>query len=174
MKKILITFGTRPLAMRIAKRLGADFEILYASSEDIPELLLASGKYAKIPKGLLPTFAHEILKLSLDQQVDYVLPLGGFEGIIYYIFVIQILTSPTSSLHSKTQISQVGWEGMRGCLDLELMYSACKRAGSRNSTESLYCSTELLIHIIVKNSNYHCISVQLKLCQRTCCLGQQH
>jgi hypothetical protein len=79
MKKILITFGTRPLAMRIAKRLGADFEILYASSEDIPELLLASGKYAKIPKGLLPTFAHEILKLSLDQEVDYVLPLGGFE-----------------------------------------------------------------------------------------------
>ncbi|HAK30012.1 MAG TPA: hypothetical protein DCO90_12390 [Sphingobacterium sp.] len=79
MKKILITFGTRPLAMRIAKRLGTDFEILYASSEDIPELLLASGKYAKIPKGLLPTFAHEILKLSLDQEVDYVLPLGGFE-----------------------------------------------------------------------------------------------
>ncbi|MGE8428246.1 MAG: hypothetical protein ACN6O7_10230 [Sphingobacterium sp.] len=79
MKKILITFGTRPLAMRIAKRLGADFEILYASSEDIPELLLASGKYAKIPKGLLPTFAHEVLKLSLDQEVDYVLPLGGFE-----------------------------------------------------------------------------------------------
>jgi len=65
--------------MRIAKRLGTDFEILYASSEDIPELLLASGKYAKIPKGLLPTFAHEILKLSLDQEVDYVLPLGGFE-----------------------------------------------------------------------------------------------
>lgn len=79
MKKILITFGTRPLAMRIAKRLGADFEIVYASSEDIPQLLLASGKYAKIPKGLLPTFAHEVLKLSLDQQVDYVLPLGGFE-----------------------------------------------------------------------------------------------
>ncbi|KKO90873.1 hypothetical protein AAW12_13060 [Sphingobacterium sp. Ag1] len=79
MKKILITFGTRPLAMRIAKRLGADFEILYASSEDIPELLLASGKYTKIPKGLLPTFAHEILKLSLDQEVDYLLPLGGFE-----------------------------------------------------------------------------------------------
>ncbi len=79
MKKILITFGTRPLAMRIAKKLGADFEVLYASSEDIPELLLSSGKYAKIPKGLLPTFAHEILKLSLDQEVNYVLPLGGFE-----------------------------------------------------------------------------------------------
>ncbi len=79
MKKILITFGTRPLAMRIAKKLGADFEILYASSEEIPELLLKSGNYAPIPKGLLPTFAHEVLKLSLDQQIDYVLPLGGFE-----------------------------------------------------------------------------------------------
>lgn len=79
MKKILITFGTRPLAMRIAKKLGADFEILYASSEEIPELLLKSGNYAPIPKGLLPTFAHEVLKLSLDQQIDYVLPLGGLE-----------------------------------------------------------------------------------------------
>jgi len=79
MKKILITFGTRPLAMRIAKKLGADFEILYASSEEIPELLLKSGNYAPIPKGLLPTFAHEVLKLSLDRQIDYVLPLGGFE-----------------------------------------------------------------------------------------------
>jgi len=65
--------------MRIAKKLGADFEILYASSEEIPELLLKSGNYAPIPKGLLPTFAHEVLKLSLDQQIDYVLPLGGFE-----------------------------------------------------------------------------------------------
>ncbi|MGB3066455.1 hypothetical protein [Sphingobacterium thalpophilum] len=79
MKKILITFGTRPLAMRVAKRLAQDFEILYASSEEIPELLLKSGKYFRIPKGLQPTFAHELLKLSLDKQVDYVLPLGGFE-----------------------------------------------------------------------------------------------
>jgi hypothetical protein len=79
MKKILITFGTRPLAMRIAKKLSNRFEVLYASSEEIPELLLKSGNYVSIPKGLLPTFAHELLKLSLDQQVDYVLPLGGFE-----------------------------------------------------------------------------------------------
>ncbi|MEI2275053.1 hypothetical protein OHD16_23180 [Sphingobacterium sp. ML3W] len=79
MKKILITFGTRPLAMRIARKLSDSFEVLYASSEEIPELLLKSGNYAVIPKGWLPTFAHEVLKLSLDQQVDYVLPLGGFE-----------------------------------------------------------------------------------------------
>ncbi|RKO70229.1 hypothetical protein D7322_17090 [Sphingobacterium puteale] len=79
MKKILITFGTRPLAMRIAKKLAGKFEVLYASSEEIPELLLKSGNYESIPKGLLPTFAHELLKLSLDQQVDYVLPLGVFE-----------------------------------------------------------------------------------------------
>lgn len=65
--------------MRIAKKLAGKFEVLYASSEEIPELLLKSGNYVSIPKGLLPTFAHEVLKLSLDQQVDYVLPLGGFE-----------------------------------------------------------------------------------------------
>lgn len=79
MKKILITFGTRPLAMRIAKKLTGNFDIVYASSEAIPELLLKSGNYSKIPAGLLPTYAHELLKLSLDQQVDYVLPLGMAE-----------------------------------------------------------------------------------------------
>jgi hypothetical protein len=79
MKKILITFGTRPLAMRVAKRLAKSYSILYASSEEIPALLLQSGNYVRIPKGLLPTFAHEVLKLSLDQQVDYVLPLGDLE-----------------------------------------------------------------------------------------------
>ncbi|MBB2952802.1 MULTISPECIES: hypothetical protein [Sphingobacterium] len=78
-KRILITFGTRGLGQRIAKLLGDEFEIFFASSEEIPSLLLNSGKYFKLPAGLMPTYAHEVLKISLDHQIDYVLPLGGYE-----------------------------------------------------------------------------------------------
>lgn len=78
-KRILITFGTRGLGQRIAKLLDDKFEIFFASSEEIPSLLLNSGKYFKLPAGLMPTYAHEVLKISLDHEIDYVLPLGGYE-----------------------------------------------------------------------------------------------
>lgn len=78
-KKILITFGTRGLGQRIAKLLGDEFEIFFASSEEIPTPLLDCGKYFKLPAGLMPTYAHEVLKISLDHQINYVLPLGGYE-----------------------------------------------------------------------------------------------
>lgn len=78
-KRILITFGTRGLGQRIAKLLEHEFDVFFASSEEIPSLLLNSGKYFKIPAGLMPTYAHEVLKISLDVHIDYVLPLGGYE-----------------------------------------------------------------------------------------------
>lgn len=78
-KRILITFGTRGLGQRIAKLLEHEFDVFFASSEEIPSLLLNSGKYFKIPAGLMPTYAHEVLKISLDQHIDYVLPLGSYE-----------------------------------------------------------------------------------------------
>ena len=77
MQKLLITFGTRPLAQRLSKLLQNKFEILFATSEDVPSFL--SLNYAKIPTGVNPTYAHELLKLSLDRQIDYVLPLGQTE-----------------------------------------------------------------------------------------------
>ncbi|UIR55196.1 hypothetical protein LZQ00_13045 [Sphingobacterium sp. SRCM116780] len=78
-KRILITFGTRGLGQRIGKLLSDRFDVYFASSEEIPTVLLNSEKYVKIPPGLMPTYAHELLKISLDKQIDYVLPLGGFE-----------------------------------------------------------------------------------------------
>ena len=50
------------------------FEILFSTSEEVPSFL--ASNYLKIPTGVNPTYAHEILKLSLDRQVDHVLPLG--------------------------------------------------------------------------------------------------
>lgn len=78
-KRILITFGTRALGQRVAKLLQAKFDVFFASADEIPNVLLSSGKYIKIPAGLSPTYAHELLKISLDNQIDYILPLGSFE-----------------------------------------------------------------------------------------------
>ncbi|GHE23701.1 hypothetical protein [Sphingobacterium griseoflavum] len=78
MQKLLITYGTRPFAQRLGRMLSTRFSCHYASSEPFPELLL-KGDYRKIPTGANPTFAHELLKLSLDEGYSYVLPLGKME-----------------------------------------------------------------------------------------------
>ena len=73
MKKLLITSATHSLGLRVTKLLEGKFEVLPATSEDLPSFIQA--KYYKIPKGANPTFAHELLKLALDQDCAYILPL---------------------------------------------------------------------------------------------------
>ncbi len=74
-QSILITCGTGPLAQRIKQNLSA-FDVYLATSQPVPDVLLSSGKYFRIPSALTPHFIHELLKISLDLQVDYLLPLG--------------------------------------------------------------------------------------------------
>ncbi|MBD1433878.1 hypothetical protein H8B06_13655 [Sphingobacterium sp. DN00404] len=75
---ILITYGTRPFAQRVSRLLSARYEVVYASSEPFPDLLLKQN-YHRIPTGVNPTFAHEILKLCLDKGCQMILPLGEME-----------------------------------------------------------------------------------------------
>jgi len=74
MQKLLITFGTRPLAQRLSKMLNNTFQIQFATAEEVPSFLAAN--YNKIPTGINPTYAHELLKLCLDKEIDFILPLG--------------------------------------------------------------------------------------------------
>ncbi len=78
MKRILITYGTDALAQRIGKMLAGQFEVLYASSQPFPDVLLKQ-QYRKLPTAANPTFVHEVLKLALDESIDYILPLGKEE-----------------------------------------------------------------------------------------------
>lgn len=73
---ILITYGTRPFAQRIARQLPASLPALFASADEIPELLLNSGQYIRIPHGSSPSYAHELLASCLDNAVTCCLPLG--------------------------------------------------------------------------------------------------
>ncbi|MBE8713311.1 hypothetical protein [Sphingobacterium hungaricum] len=77
MKKILVTYGTRPLAQRVKQILQNQFDVYFATCEEIPSILTKS--YSGIPTGANPTFAHEVLKLALDLGINYILPLGKQE-----------------------------------------------------------------------------------------------
>ena len=77
MQKLLITFGTRPLAIRLSKLMQAKYEVLHSTSEEVPSVL--KDKYLNIPTGTNPIFSHEVLKLALDLDVQMILPLGATE-----------------------------------------------------------------------------------------------
>ncbi|MVZ62449.1 hypothetical protein [Sphingobacterium humi] len=99
MQKIIITYGTRPLAQRVAQAIGEQLQVQFATSEQVPSILQA--KYLQIPTAANPTFAHELLKCCLDQQANYLLPLGFREmeslaeaALLFEEYGIQLL-SPT-------------------------------------------------------------------------------
>lgn len=72
--KILITYGTRPLAQRLVRLLQQQqHETVLATCEAIPTIL---KDFHPIPNAKNPTFAHEMLKLCLDLGVEYVVPLS--------------------------------------------------------------------------------------------------
>src|SRR5690606_18775062 len=77
MKKILITYATRPLGLRVSKLLTELFVVDKATSDEIPSVLQQT--YSAIPRGANPVYAHELLKLALDKSCQYVLPLGKDE-----------------------------------------------------------------------------------------------
>ncbi|TJZ61194.1 hypothetical protein FAZ15_08305 [Sphingobacterium olei] len=77
MQKLLITFGTRPLAIRLSKLVQNKYKVLLSTSEEVPSVL--KEKYLTIPIGTNPTFSHEVLKLALDNNVQFILPLGAAE-----------------------------------------------------------------------------------------------
>ena len=77
MSTILLTYGTRPIAQRIAKLLSAQHKLILATNEEVPSVL--ANTYKSIPNPANPVFAHEMLKLCLDQGIDILLPLGEAE-----------------------------------------------------------------------------------------------
>lgn len=103
MKKVLITYATRPLGLRVARLLSPTLEVEKASSDEIPSVL--KHAYARIPRGGDPTCAHELLKLALDKGCNYLLPLGLDEiktlsetAVLFEEYGIEILCPPNDVL----------------------------------------------------------------------------
>lgn len=77
MHTLLLTFCTRPIAIRIAKLLNEKFNLVYATSEEIPSVF--HDKYVKIPVGEDSSYAHKMLTMALDKGVNYIVPFGASE-----------------------------------------------------------------------------------------------
>ncbi|SFC20312.1 hypothetical protein SAMN05421747_10665 [Parapedobacter composti] len=73
--KVLVTQGMCPLAQRVARLLPAA-TVLFGSADDLPEVLLRTGNYLKLPQPDNPAFVHEVLKRCLDSEVQLLIPLG--------------------------------------------------------------------------------------------------
>lgn len=73
MRRVLLTSATHSLGLRVVNLLTNKFDVVAATSDELPSFI--QDKYLKIPKGVNPTFAHEMLKLALDNNIDYILPL---------------------------------------------------------------------------------------------------
>lgn len=105
MKKILLTCASRSFSMRVAQLLSPHFGVILATSDEVPTIL--KGRYHKIPKGVNPTYAHEVLKTALDLGCDYVLPLAIDEIatlsrslILFEEYGIQVLCPGIKDLES--------------------------------------------------------------------------
>jgi len=103
MQNLLITFGTRALAQRLSNLLKNEFIIHFATSEEVPVFL--NSKFTPIPIGSNPTYAHELLKICLDQHIQVLLPIGLSEikalaeaKVLFEEYNIQVLTPSLGEL----------------------------------------------------------------------------
>lgn len=68
----LITAASDSAAFRLA-RLFTNKDLVFASIEQMPAI--SGTKFIKIPSAKSPSFAHQLLKICLDNQIDEVYPL---------------------------------------------------------------------------------------------------
>lgn len=70
----LITGAASAAAFRIKRLLDFD-RVIFADHLDLPQSIFKETRFLQIPAGTSSSFAHQLLKLCLDNQVDMVFPL---------------------------------------------------------------------------------------------------
>jgi hypothetical protein len=74
----LITAATSAQAHQLKNKIGGD-NILLGDYLDLPEMMLSSGKMIKLPNPASTSYAHQMLTLCLDKQINTVYALGDEE-----------------------------------------------------------------------------------------------
>src|SRR5690606_12983397 len=116
MEKILLTGGMSAFVQRVAK-LFPDDHLIFADSHPIPAPLLQSGIYWAIPSPSKSSFAHEILKLCLDHNINIMVPFRKEElmpmaeskllfeeyGIVTFLPAIDVLQKTMMAINPTTR-----------------------------------------------------------------------
>jgi hypothetical protein len=82
--KILITSATSAAAHRLKSKLNTD-EVLLGDYIELPAFMLKTGSMIRLPKPEADTYTHEMLTLSLDNNVTKLYALGDEE---YKVLII--------------------------------------------------------------------------------------
>ena len=79
--KILITAAVTAQAYKLRSLLSSETTLIFADQGDVPVLPGREHLFLTIPSADSTSFAHEMLTLCLDHQIDYVYPLRRAEVI---------------------------------------------------------------------------------------------
>ena len=75
---ILITAASTSYPYKLEKELG-ESSIVFADSVELPEIMLKNKKFIKIPPASSDSFAHSMLSICLDNNIDKVFPMRQAE-----------------------------------------------------------------------------------------------
>jgi hypothetical protein len=78
---ILITSANSAGAYQLKSKLNADDTIL-GDYEDLPVLMLKSGKMIQLPNPKSASYSHQMLTLCLDKGIQIVYPLREEEAML--------------------------------------------------------------------------------------------
>lgn len=73
MNNLLITGGTTSYAFRIMNLLSDKFIISLGTADDIPSVM--NKHFIKLPSSTINSFVHEVLKIALENNITYILPI---------------------------------------------------------------------------------------------------
>lgn len=80
MKNILITAGTTSLAFKVKNILSDNFHVSLGTKEEIPSII--KNQYITLAKESSNSYINELLKIALDNNINYLLPLSSSEAIV--------------------------------------------------------------------------------------------
>ena len=75
---VMITGAASAAAFRLNRMLGFD-EVIFADHLDLPLSVFKETRFLKIPEGNSSAFAHQLLKICLDNHIEMVFPLRRAE-----------------------------------------------------------------------------------------------
>jgi len=78
---ILITSANSAAAYQLKSKLNVD-EVILGDYEELPALMLKSGKMIQLPNPKSASYSHQMLTLCLDKGIETVYPLRDEEATL--------------------------------------------------------------------------------------------
>lgn len=75
---VMITGAASAAAFRLNRILGFE-EVTFADHFDLPQSVFKETRFLRIPEGSSQAFAHQLLKICLDNHIEMVFPLRRTE-----------------------------------------------------------------------------------------------